>query len=118
MPVELTKVAAVLEAAADHIEAIETEKVSSQRAEAQSRVDELAQKYAEATGEDMPESIRRKLGESDAEVFGLLKQVVDKHASHVESLGSPSTQDDEHVPKTVKEAAEDAERRFLDWVTS
>jgi hypothetical protein len=118
MPVELSKVASVLEAAADHLEAIETEKLSSQRAEAQTRVDQLAQKYAEATGEEMPESIRRKLGESDAEVFGLLQQVVDKHASHVEALGGPSAQDDEHVPKTVKEAAEDAERRFLEWVTT
>jgi len=118
MPLDLSKVAGVLEAAADHLEAIETEKLSSQRAEAQSRVDELAQKYAEATGEEMPESIRHKLGESDAEIFGLLKQVVDKHASHVEALGSPSTQDDESVPKTVKEAAEDAEQRFLEWVTS
>jgi len=118
MSLSLTKVAAVLEAAADHLEAIEAEKASSVNAERLSTVEELAGKYAEATGEEMPATIRQKLADSDKDVVALLKSVVEKQAGIIDSLGSGSSRNDGSEPKTVKEAAAAAEDRFLSWITS
>ena len=118
MAIDLVKVAAVLDAVADHLDAIESEKVSSLRAQQEGRLDDLAKKYAEAMGEEMPEALRRKLANSDGDVLGLVTSVVAKHASQLDALGSPSDRSDDRTPLTVKEAAEDADRRFLEWITS
>ena len=67
----------------------------------------------------MPDSIRRKLAESDQDVVGLVRSMIEKQASTVESLGGPSSRGDEVEPKTVKqEAADAAEDKFLNWVMS
>jgi len=118
MAIDLIKVARVLDAAADHFDAIESEKVSTIRAAQEGRLDELASKYAEAMGEELPESLRRKLGESDGDVLELVQSFVAKHASQLDSMVSPSDRNDERIPTTAKEASEDAERRFLEWITS
>jgi hypothetical protein len=115
---DLIKAAAAIEAAADHLEAVDAEKRAQVGAERQSSIDKLAGKYTDATGEEMPDAIRKKLAESDSDVVGLLQSMVDKQASQLETLGSPSTIDDEKVPTTKKEAAENADSRFLNWVQS
>lgn len=118
MSVSLLKAAAVLEAAADHFDALESEKVSSVQAERKARIDALANKYAEATGEEMPADIRNKLANSDKDIVELIASVVTKQASTVETLGRPSDRNDEVVPTSVKEAAELADERFCNWITS
>lgn len=115
---DLEKVATVLDAAADHFDAIEAEKVSSARAERITQIDEVASKYAEATGEEMPESIRQKLAESPKDVVAFLRSMTEKQAGAVESLGGPSSRNDDPAPKTVKEAAAAADDQFLKWVMS
>jgi len=113
---DLSKIAAVLDAAADHLDAIESEKKSSAMAERQSRIDDLANKYAEATGEEMPEEIRAKLAASDKAVVELLDQMVQKHASQIAPLGGPASERDDSGPVTTKEAADAASDRFLTWI--
>jgi hypothetical protein len=118
MPVSLVKVAAVLEAAADHLDALEEERASAGRAERQGRIDALADKYAEATGEEMPAPLRAKLAESDKDVVELITSMATKQASAIEALGAPSTRSADGAPKTVKEAADQAGDRFLNWLMS
>jgi hypothetical protein len=119
MSVSLLKIAAVLDATANHLDALEHEKASSLNAERSARIDTLASKYAEATGEEMPENLRKKLANSDKEVVELITSMATKQASAVEALGSPSERnDDGGTPLSVKEAAEQAEQRFLGWITS
>lgn len=115
---DLVKVANVLDAAAEHLDAIESEKVSSAHAERQARIDTLAAKYAEATGEELPDSIRKKLASSDKDVVELVNSMIEKQAGAVEALGGPSSRGDGAAPTTVKEAAEQAEERFLYWINS
>ena len=115
---DLEKVAAVLDAAADHIDAIDAEKVSSARAERMTQIDEVASKYATAMGEEMPDAIRQKLAESPQDVVAFLRAMAEKQAGAVESLGGPSSRNDDPVPRTVKEAADAADQQFLNWVMS
>lgn len=114
----LEKVANVLDAAADHLDAIEGEKVSSARAAREERIDELASKYADTTGEEMPDSIRAKLASSDKDVVELITSMVEKQAGDLEALGGPSSRNDSNAPTTVKEAADQAEDRFVSWINS
>ena len=114
----LTKVANVLDAAADHLDAIEAEKMSSAHTARQERIDTLAAKYADATGEEMPDSIRKKLAASDTDVVELVNSMIEKQAGVIEALGGPSTLSDNPVPTTVKEAADQAEDHFLSWINS
>ena len=114
----LEKVANVLDAAADHLDAIEAEKVSSATAERQERIDTLAAKYADATGEEMPDGIRAKLANSDKDVVELVNSMVEKQAGEIEALGGPSSLGDNNASTTVKEAADQADEHFLTWINS
>jgi hypothetical protein len=114
---DLLKVAAAADAAADYIEAIEAEKNASLEATRRSEIDSLASRYSKATGEAMPDAIRRKLASSDKDVLTFLQSMVEKQAGTVESMGGPSTRNDETAQLTTKEAAAAADQRFLNWVT-
>lgn len=115
---DLMKVARVLEAAADHFDAVEAAKVAADQHERQSQISKLATVYAETTGEEMPETIRQKLAASDKDIVSLVNSMVQKHAGRVESLGSPSDLDDEPQVYTKKEASAAAEDKFLNWIVS
>lgn len=116
MSLDLVKVANVLDAAADHFDAIEAEKLSSVNATRKAHIDALAAKYATATGEEMPDTVRQKLSTSDQDIITLVHSMVEKQAGALESLGASSSRDDGTVPRTVKEAADDADDKFLSWV--
>lgn len=117
---DAVKVAAVLDAAADHFDAIEQAKISTIRAERQSMVDTLAAKYAEVHGEELPDAIRQKLAASDKDVVNLLHSLVEKNAGRPESLGGPSEHNNENddTPLSTKEAADKAWDRFGNWIQS
>lgn len=115
---DLLKVADVFDAAATHIDVLETEKRSSVHAEKKAKVDELASKYAAATGEEISDALRAKLASADVDVVALLKQLTEKNAGQVESLGGPADREDGTREITsVKEASAAADDRFLTWVT-
>jgi len=118
MSVDLNKVAEVLDAAAEHLDALESEKQASVIAARESMLDQLANKYAEATGDSMPDNIRKKLASSDTDIVNLLQSMVEKQASQVDTLGAPSNNNDGSLPLTVKESAEQADSRFLNWLQS
>lgn len=112
------KIAAVFDALADHLDAIEAEKTSSAAAARRSQIDELAAKFAAATGEELPEDVRAKLANSDKAIVDLLRGMAEKQASAIEPLGGPSSRNDEPSPLTKKEAADAAGDRFVSWINS
>lgn len=113
------KLAAVFDALADHFDAEEAEKTSTIKAARQAQIDELAGKYATATGEEMPASVRKKLAESDEDIVALVRGMAEKQASVVEPLGGPSDRrDGGNAALTTKEAADQADDRFLNWINS
>lgn len=118
MVLNLLKVADVFDAAAAHIDVLETEKRSSVHAEKKAKVDELASKFAAATGDEISDEMRAKLAAADGDVVALFKQLAEKNAGTVESLGAASDREDGTREVTsVKEASAAADERFLTWVT-
>lgn len=119
MALDLLKVADVIDAAATYIDEQETEKVSSATAEKRLKIDELASKYAAATGEEVSETLRGKLAAADGDIVALFRSLTEKNAGVVDTLGSSADRDDgEPVVTNVKEASAAADERFLHWVTS
>lgn len=112
----LTKVAEVLELLASHIDSLENEKAASVAAEKSSIITALADKYAAATGETLPDEVKNKLAAVDGDVVTLVNSLIEKSAGTVDSLGGPSEVQDETMPLTKKEAAVKAEDQFLNWI--
>lgn len=118
MRVDKIKLADALDKAADYFDSLEASKVAGARAERQAVVDKIAAQYAESTGEELPQSVRDKLAQSEGDVVAWLEQLTAKHAGKIEELGGPSSRRDNVVPQTVKEAADAAYERFGDWLAN
>lgn len=113
----LEKIANVLDLMAEYVEKNEREKQASIDNERAVRLDKIAAAHLAAHGEEMPESARQKLAKTDANTLDLVEDLLKKQGGVVESLGGPA-HDETPVPKTVKEAADAADNRFLSWITS
>lgn len=116
----LLKVATVLDEAAKVVDAHEAEKTAAVKKARESALKIIAAKYAEATGEDLPEDIINKLASSDEDIIGTVQKMVEKTASHnsVESLGRSSEKTSTQQPTTKKEAADAAWDRFGTFINS
>ena len=112
------KIANVLDCMADVFDAGEAEKRAAATQQRTTQIEKLATQYREATGEDLPESMRQKLANSDEDVVSLVQKMAARQTEHVESLGGPSSnRDGDAVPLTKKEASDAADERFLNWIT-
>lgn len=118
MSVDRLKLAAVLDRMADYVENVESDKTASVRAERSASIDKLATRYVEATGEELPDSVRKKLADTDKDIVELIQSMAEKNASIPEELGGPSSRRDEPSPMNIKEAADAAYDRFGAWLTS
>jgi len=114
----LIHVAEVLEKTAAYVDEIENREKTALRDARNAQITELSDKYAAATGEELPDTLRQKLATSDKDVLELLRQTVEKTAGEVPALGGPSQRNDSSAPSTVKEAADAAEDRFVNWIVS
>lgn len=112
---DLNKVAAVLEAAADYYEQNEREKTSASEAARTSRLDKIAATHVATHGEEMPDTVRQKLAKADDAALDVVEALLAKQAGTVDSLGAGAMPDNP-VPKTVKEAADAADERFLQFI--
>lgn len=117
MRVDRQKIAKVFDAMADYIEESEQAKAASVNAEREARVDKLAEAYASVQGEQLPDDMRKKLAAGDSSVFAFVENLVSKQAGVVEPLGAPSTDHDQPAT-TVKEAADAAGDRLVNWCVS
>ena len=111
------KIASVLEAAANYVEAVEREKAASTEAAKTAVVNKLAAAHATAHGDELPEDVRAKLAGVDPAVLSYVESVLEKAAATADSLGIP-VNTDEDQPTTVKEAADAADKRFENWLLS
>lgn len=113
----LEKIANVLDLAAEYVETVEREKQASVDSARKARLDKIAAAHLVAHGEEMPESARQKLAHTDPGTLDLVEDLLKKQGGVVEALGGPA-HDESPVPKTIKEAADAADQRFLSWITS
>jgi len=115
--VDHAKLAAVFDAMADYVDQVETEKTSSIETARQSRIDKIAAAHAAAHGEELSETTRKKLASSDA-ALDYVEDLLTKQAGNVTPLGASASLDTDNPPKTIKEAADAADDRFVSWITS
>ncbi len=118
MTLTRAKMAEVFDAVADYVEEIEGQKLAAERAARLSRIDTMAERYAHATGESFPDSMRNKLANLDPAALDEIIKMTKTAGESPDSLGSPAELSDRSAPRTVKEAADQAEENFLAWIAS
>lgn len=118
MSIDRQKLARIFDALADYVEETERDKAASVNAERETRVAKLAEAYAASQGAPLPDEVRQKLAHGDPAVFALVEGLVSKQAGAVEPLGGPSTEPTDPTPTNVKEAAEAAGDRLVNWIIS
>lgn len=110
----LEKIANVLDLMAEYVEKNEREKQASIDHERKTRLDKIAAAHLVAHGEEMPEAARQKLAKTDLGTLDLVEDLLKKQGGVVEALGGPA-----HDDVTTKQASpQDADERFLNWITS
>lgn len=114
---DLNKIAKVIDAFADYVDEIESAKTAAATAARTARIDKIAALHATAHGEDFPEDARRKLASADEASLDIVENLLTKQGGVVTPLGAPA---DTETPllKTTKEAADDADARFVNWIVS
>lgn len=117
---DLIKIAAVLEATADFYDAGQAEKTAAETQTRNAKVKDLAQKYASATGEELPQDVAEKLAAGDASVLKTVERIVEKTAGAVESMGRSSERPDPegNRPTTRQERAKAAWDRMGTFINS
>jgi len=116
----LLKVAAVIEETAKVIDGQESEKAAAVKTAHEAALKSVADKYTEATGEEIPSEVFDKLSSSGEDVLSTVKQLLEKTAgsSGVESLGRSSEKSAQKQPTNRKEAADAAWERFGTYINS
>jgi hypothetical protein len=114
---DLNKIAAVLDAAADYYEQNEREKTSATEAARASRLDKIAAVHLSTHGEEMPDTVRAKLAKTDDSSLDVIEELLAKQAGTIAPLGEGASSDNPS-PKTVKEATDAADERFVSWIVS
>lgn len=117
----LLKVATVLEETAKVLDQNESEKIAAVKVARDAVLKSVADKYSEATGEDLPEEVFSKLSSSGEDVLSTVKHLLEKtagSAGRVESLGQSGEKSAQKQPTTKKEAAEAAWERFGNFINS
>jgi len=113
----LLKVATVLDQTAAFIDGQEAEKQAAVKTARDNAVQAFAAKFAEATGDDLPEDVRQKLAASDEDVLTTVSRLVEKTGT-VETLGSSSDKTGSAAPMTKKERLAAANERFESFINS
>jgi hypothetical protein len=117
----LLKVASVLEETAKVIDSHESEKAAAVKTARDAAMKSVADKYTEATGEEIPPEVFDKLSSSGEDVLSTVKQLLEKTAGStggVESLGRSSEKSAQKQPTNKKEAADAAWERFGSFINS
>jgi len=110
MSLDLSKVATVLEKAAEYLESTEAEKLAEQTEVRRKAASELAEKIADISGESVEGEIVDKLASLDPEISSFLSRIAGSDEA-VESLGGPGSR-----TKTAS-SSEHEGGNFVAWVT-
>lgn len=121
----MLKVADVLEKTATYIDENEAARQEAARAERRRTADTLNEKIAAATGERLSDAVLEKIAASDQDVVEAVVKLAERHAERPpEELGEPGDIRDNRVGTAttraarIKEASQDADQHFLDWINS
>lgn len=121
------RLATVLEKTADYLDAQDAEKTAAAQAERRQLITDFSEKYATATGEELPEKVIEKLAASDVNLlsaFQKLAAYVDGNSTDApDDLGEPGDMPDGEPVFMTKKAALEAKTRaaedsFLDFIMS
>lgn len=115
---DLNKIAAVLDAMADYVEQQEREKRSAVQKARNKRIDKIAAAHVATHGEELPDDVRNKLAKADSDTLDYVEDLLTKQAGVVTPLGAGDSGDSDAPAKTVKEAADSADERFVSWIVS
>ena len=118
MSIPRTKLADVLDAVADYIDEREHQKLAEIQAAKGERIEKFARQYEESTGEALPDDKKKKLASLDQETLDHILKVAKNTTESPDALGGPAELSDSPLPTTVKEAAAQADARFLNWINS
>ena len=105
------KIAQVLKAAADYIDALVQEKAAEDKKVQTETASKLAGKIKEATGEHINEEIVNKLASTDPEIAALLERLAG--AGSVDNMGGP---EDDSVKTASDAQGMGSEQRFLNFI--
>ena len=114
---DLNKLANVIDAIANYVDEVESTKAAAATAARTARIDKIAALHAAAHGEDFPEDARKKLASADEAALDIVENLLVKQGGTVTPLGAP-VDADTPLHKTTKEAADDADARFVNWIVS
>ena len=122
----MRQTADVLEKLAEVLDADENQRQTTHQQERRTLAQKLGEKFAAVTGEDLAPEAIEKLASSDHDLVSIFHKLAERapHPEMPDSMGTvadPSDDDTAHRGRggQVKQAAaEDADRRFLDWVNS
>jgi len=110
------EIAMILDATADYVDGIESTKVAAEKTAREKRVGVLAERYEASAGESIPSSMKEKLATLDVDTLDQLLKVAHNSSDSPASLGGPADLDDVVAPRTIKEAAVQADDHFLSWI--
>jgi len=118
--IDFNKIAELLETMAVYVDDIEWNKTAEQRRTHQEKVNQLAARYTDKLGEDLDEKSIEKLSGLDSDVLDeILKVAAIASDESLEAIGGPADDSDtSDSPTNIKEAADQAEDKFLNWIIS
>lgn len=121
----MQQVADVLEKVAAHLDENEAARQEAARVERRRTAETLNEKIASATGERLSDAVLEKIAASDQDVVEAVVKLAERNAERPpDALGESGDMRDGRTSVAtthagrVKEAAEDADSRFLEWINS
>jgi len=131
----MRRTAAVLEKTADYLDTEDRRQQDTIRSERRQVAQTLSEKYAAATGEELPPGSVEKLAASDKDLLAIFEKIAAKttgtSGGAPDDMGTPSDRNDRNDRSTPaptagkyrdgqekRAAVEDADERFVDWINS
>jgi len=119
--IDFNKIAEVLETMAVYVDDVEWKKTATERKAHDKKIDQIAERYVNKTGEALNDSSREKLSKLDGDALSDILKIgaVANGDGTLESLGGPADGvDTSGKSHSVKEAAAQADDKFLNWIIS
>lgn len=118
MAVNLEKVADVLEKLADYLDYETLQKKEAESKRVGDLVDQFTSSYEQLTGTQLPSDVRAKLASTPDILPVITKLAEARTPPSTGPLGGPAEEEELRSTGQVKEAADDADKKFENWVLS
>ena len=120
----MRRTADVLEKLAEHFDHQERVQQDETRQERLKIASALSEKYAAATGEDLPKEILEQIADSPHDVVRVFEKLATRvpHDTPPDTMGESENLDDVNTAvggtrtERTKTAASDAEQKFVNWI--